>query len=114
MDVKQDTERIVLDTRDLSVQSVALNLNGEPKKAGFTLEDNQALGQKLVITTESLKSGDRPVLEIKYESSNNAAALQFLTAEQTTDRVVIFKFKVHFSKIFDNSGSLSILSMPSN
>lgn len=91
LDVKQDTDKIVLDTRDLTVKSAELFLNDQPAKTGFVLEDNQALGQKLVVSTEQLKTGDKPVLKISYQSSNNAAALQFLTAEQTTDKVVSFR-----------------------
>uniref|UniRef100_A0A8R1IQB8 Aminopeptidase N-like N-terminal domain-containing protein n=1 Tax=Caenorhabditis japonica TaxID=281687 RepID=A0A8R1IQB8_CAEJA len=92
LNVKQDTDKIILDSRDLNIQGVTLSKDGEEKKTGFVLEDNQALGQKLVVSTDLLKSGDKAVLNIKYETSNNAAAIQFLTAEQTTDRVAPYLF----------------------
>uniref|UniRef100_A0A1I7TXC0 Leuk-A4-hydro_C domain-containing protein n=1 Tax=Caenorhabditis tropicalis TaxID=1561998 RepID=A0A1I7TXC0_9PELO len=92
LDVKQDTSNIILDIRDLTVHSVCLRLNNEMIRSDFSSKDNGALGQKLVITTDTLKSGDKPVLEIKYETSNQAAALQFLAAEQTTDRVAPYLF----------------------
>lgn len=92
LDVKQDTAEVILDTRDITIQSITFTLNGETKKSDFVLKDNGALGQKLVVPTVALKSGDKPLLEIKYESSNNAAAVQFLTAEQTTDKVAPYLF----------------------
>ncbi|PIC34596.1 hypothetical protein B9Z55_014201 [Caenorhabditis nigoni] len=90
--VNQDSSEIVLDTRDLVIQSVSLKLNGEKVQAEYALKDNGALGQKLAVSNVSLKTGDTPVLEIKYETSNNAAALQFLTSDQTTDKVAPYLF----------------------
>ncbi|UMM28951.1 hypothetical protein L5515_011550 [Caenorhabditis briggsae] len=90
--LNQNSSEIVLDTRELVVQSVSLKLNGEKVQAEYALKDNGALGQKLVVSNVSLKTGDTPVLEIKYETSNNAAALQFLTSDQTTDKVAPYLF----------------------
>ncbi|EGT56806.1 hypothetical protein CAEBREN_06885 [Caenorhabditis brenneri] len=92
LDVKQDTSQIVFDTRDLSIQAVVVNVNGCSKDSEFTIKDNGALGQKLIVSTAMLKSGDKVILDIKYESSDRAAAIQFLTAEQTTDRVAPYLF----------------------
>lgn len=92
LDVKKNTSEVVLDARDLVIKSASLKSNGELMQSEFSLKDNGALGQKLTVSTVSLNSGEKPLLEIEYESSNNAAALQFLTSEQTTDRIAPYLF----------------------
>ncbi|EFP10186.1 hypothetical protein CRE_24300 [Caenorhabditis remanei] len=92
LDVKQETSEVILDTRELTIRSVSCASNGETKEVEYAMKDNGALGQKLIVSTALLKPGDKPVLTVKYESSNNAAALQFLTAEQTTDKVAPYLF----------------------
>ncbi|CAB3406460.1 unnamed protein product [Caenorhabditis bovis] len=86
--VKEATSKIVLDIRDLSISTVSIGGNAQK----FTIEDNEALGQKLNISTDALNPGDQVKVTINYETGKNAAALQFLTKEQTTDKKAPYLF----------------------
>ncbi|CAI5449204.1 unnamed protein product [Caenorhabditis angaria] len=79
--VLNDAKFVMLDVRDLSIRSVT----SQNVSFHFQTIDNGNLGQKLKIYSYRLITGDKLKLTIKYETSKNARALQFLTAEQTED-----------------------------
>ena len=78
IDNKTGTTELLLDTRDLSIESVTLGENGEPTT--FVLgEDDAYMGRKLTV---QIKPTTKRV-NIKYKTSPEADALQWLTPAQT-------------------------------
>lgn len=79
-------DSIILDVRDLTIKSVT---DSRGKALGFTIgKPDPILGAPLAI---SLASDDK-TLVINYETSPDAAAVQWLTAEQTAGRRMPFLF----------------------
>ncbi|KAA9129771.1 M1 family metallopeptidase [Marinihelvus fidelis] len=81
------TERtVILDTRDLSIASAAVRLEGEaPQAAAFRLgERDEVLGQSLSVDLpEDFDPQGGFWLDIDYRTSPEASALQWLPAELT-------------------------------
>lgn len=76
--------RVILDTKDLKIIKVTAN----GVEAGFSLGDAQGFkGSALTITLPfELLRGQQAVVEVSYETSPVASALQWLTAEQTAGK----------------------------
>ncbi len=77
----EDIKQLVLDTRDLTIESVS-DQTQQPLK--FHLGDEKPfMGRPLII-----ELGDRTVdkVRIEYKTSPNAAAVQWLSAEQTASK----------------------------
>ena len=80
-----DASQIILDTRDLDIKSVAVD--GEP--VDVQLGSNDAhLGQPLTIP---INPSSKEVV-INYQTSPDAAALQWLSPQQTADKTQPFLF----------------------
>ncbi|CAI5447240.1 unnamed protein product [Caenorhabditis angaria] len=77
------TNQVIFDTRDLEFYKI--QENGTNQELSYEIIENGIFGQKLRITTKNLEEGEKITLKIVYSSSQNAVAVQFLTAEQTTD-----------------------------
>ncbi|HUO86951.1 MAG TPA: M1 family aminopeptidase/hydrolase, partial [Thermoanaerobaculia bacterium] len=77
LDRRADSDRLVLDTRGLAIDRVTLDDGGE---ARFTVgAPDPTLGAPLTIALDP----DTEVVHVEYETSPDAAALQWLTPEQT-------------------------------
>ncbi len=85
--MNQDAGEIVFDTRDLEIRKVTL---GEPEKlTSFTLgQHDEFLGKPLTV---KLTPGTT-VVTIYYSTSPDAAALQWLTPQQTGGKMLPFLF----------------------
>jgi len=80
-------DQIILDTRDISVESVVFNgADGDTEVATFEWgESDDVLGTPLIISVPaSISAGSEQTLRIDYQTSPNASALQWLPAELTT------------------------------
>src|SRR5688500_13195251 len=75
-----DATQVVLDTRDLTIESVASEA-GEPLKFSLGAAD-RVLGQPLTV---ELPQGVSTIV-VTYRTSPSAAALQWLTPEQTAGK----------------------------
>jgi len=86
---KTNTNQVIFDTRDLTILNVVVNSD---KKAEYTLFDTvngQAfLGSALSVAIDSTVK----TVTIFYNTSPNAAALQWLNAAQTRDKKFLFLF----------------------
>ncbi|CAD6196149.1 unnamed protein product [Caenorhabditis auriculariae] len=86
---EKNTSKLVLDSNGLAISSIKWN----DKELKYTIESNGPLGQKLEIDFGSVQNvGSLPVVTIAYTTGENAAALQFLTGEQTTDKKAPYLF----------------------
>lgn len=86
MEATPDADVIILDTKGLTIQKVTLD-NDQPTE--FKLADNDAiLGQALAVL---IKPGTK-VVNIQYETSPDAEALQWLSAQQTAGKKFPFLF----------------------
>ncbi|MGA9829104.1 MAG: M1 family metallopeptidase [Rhodanobacteraceae bacterium] len=86
----EDATDLILDTRDLAIQSVrALGANDQAKPLEFTLaKRDKELGSKLTINATA-----RPTrVRIAYITSPQASGLQWLTPAQTADGKQAFMF----------------------
>ncbi|XP_001625593.2 leukotriene A-4 hydrolase [Nematostella vectensis] len=83
---KDNVASLVLDTRDLNVQSVAVRPSND--QLTFSLgSKHKAFGSPLKISLPpGLKSGARLSIAISYRTSPDASALQWLTPEQTSGK----------------------------
>ena len=84
--VDADADEIVLDTRDLSIESVVVSRgDAEPAEAAFQLGDTDAyLGTPLVIRLPHAATGSEPfTVTIRYETSPDSTALGWLPPELT-------------------------------
>lgn len=80
---------VIFDTRDLTIYEVTLDDKSKTEfTLGQTIAGKEYLGQKLTI---KLKPDTRKV-SIKYSTSPDAAALQWLSPEQTNDKTWPFLF----------------------
>ncbi|CAI5446972.1 unnamed protein product [Caenorhabditis angaria] len=79
----KSTNQVLLDTRALEIREVSSN---PAENLKFEVLENPGLGQILKIDTgKQLAEGEKIKLRIAYSTGKNATALQFLTADQTTD-----------------------------
>jgi leukotriene-A4 hydrolase len=79
-------DQIVLDTRDIAVDSVVfIQPGGETQIATFKMGDlDEVLGTPLVISVPaSIETSDEVTLRVDYETSPNASALQWLPPKLT-------------------------------
>jgi leukotriene A-4 hydrolase/aminopeptidase len=87
LDLKTDANKLVLDSRDLKIKKVYAEPGKEELK--FDLgKDEAVFGQPLTIW---LTNGTKRIT-IEYETSPEAAALQWLNPQQTADKVYPFLF----------------------
>ncbi|MEQ2182931.1 hypothetical protein GOODEAATRI_027280, partial [Goodea atripinnis] len=79
-----------LDTRDLNITSVSVNQ--QPTR--FTLGSKHSFkGTPLDITLPfDLSRGQQVIVEVAYETSQSASALQWLTPEQTAGKKQAYLF----------------------
>ena len=83
---KTGADSIILDTKDLSIQGVTLE---NDQAAKYTLgERDEILGQALSIAI----APDTKTVHIRYQTSPDAEALQWLTAQQTAGKNHPFLF----------------------
>ncbi|XP_060075703.1 leukotriene A-4 hydrolase-like [Ylistrum balloti] len=81
---KEDIKNVVLDTREVTVQRVTDQANGQ--ELNFTLgEHDPNFGSKLDIKLPS-SCGDKCVVTVDYETSPQCSALQWLRKEQTAGK----------------------------
>jgi aminopeptidase N len=81
--VDPEADEVVLDTRELAVQSVAVIVEGNPVPAAFTFGDtHELLGTPLRIQLPA-EVTDRFELMIEYKTSPASTALQWLPPELT-------------------------------
>ncbi|MEM6803298.1 MAG: M1 family metallopeptidase [Bacteroidota bacterium] len=85
---KEDATEIILDTKQLSIESVSISQNKvNPETTSFQLDNpDEILGQALRI---SLKPDTR-YIHVQYATQPGAEALQFLPANLTTDKKAPF------------------------
>ena len=79
-------DQIILDTRDIDVESVVfIQAGGDTEIATFHMgEPDEVLGTPLVISVPaSIDTSDEVALRVDYETSPNASALQWLPPELT-------------------------------
>lgn len=82
---KNNVEKLVLDTRDLTISQVT-NDAGEVLKHSLG-DEHQAFGKPLNIELpKGLKSGLKVLIKISYQTSSTASAAQWLTPEQTAGK----------------------------
>ena len=85
---KTGTDKLYLDTRDLTIKNVYLD-TARKEKADFSLgESVPNLGQPLIVNIES----ETKAVVIHYETDPKAAALQWLEPEQTAGKKKPFLF----------------------
>ena len=84
LDRLSDTgEPLVLDTRGLAIESVRAGADGEFAAADFSIgEDSDELGAPLIIELPA----DATTVAIRYETSPDALALQWLEPQQTAGK----------------------------
>jgi leukotriene-A4 hydrolase len=84
---RPDARRLILDTRDLEVRSVALlPKDGAPVKLDFRLgEPREFLGQPLQIDLPA-DVGTEAIVRIDYQTQPQASGLQWLTPAQTAGK----------------------------
>jgi leukotriene-A4 hydrolase len=76
------TNKVVLDSRDLSIKKIHLGGDSMPFKA----VDRGVLGQALTIDIPQMESGKEFNLIVYYSTSPTASALQFVDKELTADK----------------------------
>lgn len=87
--VKQDADKVVLDSRDLGFGKVEVLVNGEWQAAEWNLgEPVKALGQP--VTIQLPKGSDK--VRLTYHTSPEASGLQWLSPEQTAGKKHPFLF----------------------
>lgn len=89
---KTPTTELILDNRKLVISNVTNAINGSPLE--YSIGDNVEFGSKFTIQLPET-SGDNDTIykiEIMYETSPDATALQWLTAEQTVGGVHPYLF----------------------
>lgn len=86
IDAKKETDVIVFDTKDLAIKGVTLD-NAQPTE--FTLGDNDPiLGKGLFVRIEPTTK----TVNIEYETTPTAEAVQWLSAQQTAGKKHPFLF----------------------
>ncbi|KAI1715474.1 peptidase family m1 domain-containing protein [Ditylenchus destructor] len=80
--VLKETDKIILDGRDLDIQTV--ELNGAACK--YEVEDVGVLGQKIILQTGPLATGSKVQAAFKYKTTESCEALQFVEAELSSDK----------------------------
>ncbi len=81
--IDKNAKELVLDTKDLTIESVQIHEGGKWKDATYALaEDDEIMGQALTILL--LDKADK--VRIDYETSPEAEGLQWLTPEQTAGK----------------------------
>ncbi|MFK7886045.1 MAG: M1 family metallopeptidase [Gammaproteobacteria bacterium] len=84
--------KVVLDTRDLTIEEVLVYRGVTPEPLAFTLADaDPNLGSALTITLPRTVSGNTRLV-VRYATSPNASGLQWLTPEQTAGKNEPFLF----------------------
>ncbi|KAA9345935.1 M1 family metallopeptidase [Adhaeribacter soli] len=87
LDRKKDTDKIILDSRNLKIRNVFDTT--KKQDLAFSLGENQpTFGQPLEIQLNP----DTKAITIEYETSPEAAALQWLSPQQTAGKVHPFLF----------------------
>jgi aminopeptidase N len=80
-------DKIILDTRDIDVESVVFyRADGDTKVATFEMgESDDVLGTPLIISVPaSINLSSNQTIRVGYQTSPNASALQWLPPELTT------------------------------
>ena len=99
---KTGATKLYLDTRDLNISKVTLDQNDKPAK--FDLgESIKYLGQALVIEIEPTTK----VVNVFYSTQPQAAAVQWLTPEQTSGKKRPFLFTQSEAILAPHLGSMS-------
>uniref|UniRef100_A0A0N5BUD8 Leuk-A4-hydro_C domain-containing protein n=1 Tax=Strongyloides papillosus TaxID=174720 RepID=A0A0N5BUD8_STREA len=80
--VHNNTDKIILDSRDLKINSIVY-LSESLK---FITNPNGVMGQTITIVTPLLTKGSEGTLKIHYTTDPDASALQFISKEQTIDK----------------------------
>lgn len=81
--ISMKIERILLDVKNLNIKNIKIvSANTKIPVNFFVSDEVKEVGEKLTIELPTSTSGDL-VLQIKYETSPEASALQWLTADQT-------------------------------
>jgi len=81
-DIAKSTTEVILDTRELSVQSVSVGGQNCAFKIGDRGSKCEALGKPLIITFANALEG-AVTIDIRYNTTEKCSALQWLTKEQT-------------------------------
>ncbi len=82
-----EADELILDTRDLDVKAVALNLSGSKlKEVPWRLGPrDEALGQPLLIDVSEAGRAQRFAVMVRYSTSPQASGLQWLEPRQSGD-----------------------------
>ena len=84
---KENTDELILDTRDLTIQSVLINTNNQWVNAKYQLgQTDEILGAKLIVNLTNSFNKQVQKVRVYYQSASHASGLQWLTAEQTASK----------------------------
>ncbi|GAA5224988.1 M1 family metallopeptidase [Membranihabitans marinus] len=83
---KTEATKLILDTKGLAIESVYLN--GDQETTYTLLDGDKLFGQPLVIDIQN----NTKTVTIQYQTSEHAAALQWLSPQQTHDKEAAFLF----------------------
>jgi len=86
--LKDNVNKVILDCRDLVINKVFY----EDKELEFSMSKHGALGDACHINTPVFHQGEQYVLQIVYETSDRASALQFLDKNLTADKELPFLY----------------------
>ncbi|CAJ0918302.1 unnamed protein product, partial [Mesorhabditis belari] len=88
--VKKDTSKLVLDGSGLTISKIRFEGNQDELK--FSVADYAPFGQKIEVVVPELKADTTSKVRIEYATSSPPSAVQFLSAEQTTDKLAPYLF----------------------